>query len=56
MPAYILRRKDNSKNGVDKCAKLVASDLITTPPEFENFKFLKISDEQALLVTIIIKV
>ena len=27
----------------------MGSDLITTPPEFENFKFLKISDEQALI-------
>ena len=26
----------------------MGSDLITAPPEFENFKFLKISDEGAL--------
>ena len=48
MPAYILRRKDNSKNGVEQMCKISG----TMPPEFGNFKFLKISDEQALLLLI----
>ena len=38
--------------GQSKCAKSVGSDLITAPPEFENFKFLKISDEGALLILV----
>ena len=49
MPAYIIRRKDNSKNGVEQMCKSVGSDLITAPPEFENFKLLKMADVGMLL-------